>query len=676
MKQKKAEEIVEIRDIVKNKKTLTGRIFKWMCLTVGCSLLIVSLINAYMSYKYLNDAMINEMSEVTYTASNTISTQMTAVIETVEQNAMDSEFIDMNVAKFKILQKPILLEARYPVYVDVNVSDINGVCVNDEKISFTDNPQFKEMLETGKTAVSNPYYYEEKDKVVIDVCAPITTVDLNRKKIGALHVKVDISVFNDVISEIKIGETGYAFVVDSSGYIIAHQNNEKISERVNYLQSEDVDATLADTILKATNGENGFSNVIIEGEPKYVCYAPIAGTNGWSCIMVANPSEYTGAINSSASISIGIALICFALSLVVIMKIIKTVIKPIAKCSDRIVNLSDGNLHEEPIDFGKNVGKEISELSQSTNRIADKLNLVIGDLENVLDGFGEGDLTYKANDVYFGDFAPLKTAYDRIHHSLNLTMKNINEAGKLVASGSAQVSDAADDLSEGAARQAASVEELCASITEIEENVNRNFVKADEAAKNSRMSIELVQSGNKQMSVLLEAMHNISNTSKEIANIIKTIDDISFQTNILALNAAVEAARAGAAGKGFAVVSDEVRNLAGKVAQAASNTTELINNSIAAVQDGMNLAYETAETLDKIVKATADTTNLVSDISKASGEQASALHQVSIGVEQISSVVQTNSSTGQQCAASAAELLRQAKILEEMVASFKLDDVR
>ena len=236
------------------------------------------------------------------------------------------------------------------------------------------------------------------------------------------------------------------------------------------------------------------------------------------------------------------------------------------------------------------------------------------------------------------------------------------------------MASAAGSLSGGAAKQAASVEELSASLTEVAEKVNRNAARAENAAENSAQATKLVESGNEQMNGLLGAMQEIGETSGEIEKIIRAIDDISFQTNILALNAAVEAARAGDAGKGFAVVADEVRNLAGKVAEAASTTTELIKNSMKAVENGTMIANKTAQTLTEIVNTTTATTKLVGEISTACAEQAEAIEQINAGVDQISSVVQTNSATSEECAASAQELSVQANMLDEMVCGFTIDE--
>ncbi len=656
----------------KKRKTLTGRIFKWMCATVGASLFLVSVINIGLSYNYLNDALVNEMSEVSNLASNIISNQTKNITDSIGQFTLDASFVNIYDVD-SVASKCASLKSEFESYLDVDVITKLNESLTYENRNYSDNMDFKKALNEDVMVVTEPYYDEGRSMTVVDFYAPIHATDITKSVLAVMYIKIDVKMYSEVIGQITIGETGYAFVVDKDGYIIAHPDTELINQRINYLESED-GSSLADAVKKAVNGEKGFASVTLDGAGKYVSYSPVPNSNNWSCFVVATPSEHTGAIYTSIIIAIIVAVVCLIVTLLIILAVVKTIIKPVSDCSKQIVKLSDGNLHQEPLDFGNGVTSEIAELSESTNRISKNINAVISDLMGMLEAFGNGDLTYRAADVYIGDFAPLLESYKKIHSSLNNTMDNINKAGKQVSDGSSQVASAANNLSEGATKQAASIEELSASIAEITEKVNNNAARANNASENSEVCTKLVDSGNKQMSILLDAMKEINDTSTEIAKIIRTIDDISFQTNILALNAAVEAARAGDAGKGFAVVADEVRNLAGKVAEAASDTTVLINNSIDAVENGTRIADETAKTLDKIVKTTSNTTSLVNDISTASIEQAEALRQVNVGVDQISSVVQTNSATSEECAASAEELSSQARILDSMVAKFKLDE--
>ena len=241
-----------------------------------------------------------------------------------------------------------------------------------------------------------------------------------------------------------------------------------------------------------------------------------------------------------------------------------------------------------------------------------------------------------------------------------------------IKNSSDQVSSGAQALSQGATEQASSIEQLSASIIEISDQVRSNAVNANNATSLVESVGKEIDRSNIHMQEMIRAISEISDKSAQIGRIIKTIDDIAFQTNILALNAAVEAARAGAAGKGFAVVADEVRNLAGKSAQAASETTELIESSISAVLNGTRIADETAESLSSVVTGASKITSLMQDISKASNEQANSIGQVTQGIEQISGVVQTNSATAEESAAASEELSAQAQLLNSLVSKFKM----
>lgn len=662
----------------KKGKSLTGRIFRWMCLAVGGSLLLVGGINIILSYTYLKNALVTEMDEVTQMASTTISNQVTSVIDSITQLTVDTSFLDLRNPE-AVQNKCLSLRDDYDYYVDVNVINQVSECVNNETNDYSSDENYKSCFNDDKIIFTDPYVFKlnENKYLVSDIYVPIHTTDIAKNVMGVLHVKLNINVFSKVISNISIGDTGYTIVVDKNGYVIAQPDQDTLTDHLSYIELARNDSSysaMADVISKAINVESGFSEVVLQGVSKYVSYAPIDGTEGWSCIMVATPSEHTQSIYNSVVIGTIVAVVCFALSVLLIITIVKKIISPVKQCSDRIVTLSHGDLHQQELDFGKKIDKEISQLSESTNLISKNINEIISDIDTMLRTLGNGALTYKPADVYLGDFAPIRQSYESIMISLNKTMDKISKAGQRVATGSEQVASAAGSLSGGAAKQAASVEELSASLTEVAEKVNRNAARAENAAENSAQATKLVESGNEQMNGLLGAMQEIGETSGEIEKIIRAIDDISFQTNILALNAAVEAARAGDAGKGFAVVADEVRNLAGKVAEAASTTTELIKNSMKAVENGTMIANKTAQTLTEIVNTTTATTKLVGEISTACAEQAEAIEQINAGVDQISSVVQTNSATSEECAASAQELSVQANMLDEMVSGFTIDE--
>ena len=296
----------------------------------------------------------------------------------------------------------------------------------------------------------------------------------------------------------------------------------------------------------------------------------------------------------------------------------------------------------------------------------------VNEISRVLSEMSEGNYNVELTDDYRGDFAPIKNVLNSIITSLNEVLSDMNNASGQVAAGARQVSDSAQALSQGSTEQASSIEELTASMEEISTQTKLNATNATQANELALAAKEGAIKGNEQMQGMLKAMDDINESSGNISKIIKVIDEIAFQTNILALNAAVEAARAGQHGKGFAVVAEEVRNLAARSANAAKETTALIEGSIKKVEGGTKIANDTAAALNQIVEGVTKATNLVGEIATASNEQALGINQVNQGILQVSDVVQTNSATSEESAAASEELSSQAELLREQVSRFKL----
>ncbi|MEG0273438.1 MAG: methyl-accepting chemotaxis protein [Hydrogenoanaerobacterium sp.] len=399
--------------------------------------------------------------------------------------------------------------------------------------------------------------------------------------------------------------------------------------------------------------------------------------NAWSEIMtykVTYGQKQSNDLTAQTGVTviINIALVCAALLVAVLLGVFvsRSISNPVKACSKRLEQLADGDLHT---DVPKSNSKdEVGVMLHSLEDTASFINAIIGDLGHGLGEMAKGNLTVTPTVEFKGDFAMIEKSMELILTSLNSTLGQINQASEQVSAGSDQVSSGAQALSQGATEQASSVEELAATITEISSQIKGNATSSQKASKEAEQAgFEMVES-NKKMQALIEAMGEISNSSQQISRVIKTIEDIAFQTNILALNAAVEAARAGTAGKGFAVVADEVRNLASKSAEAAKSTTELIEGSILAVENGTTLANDTAKSFDVVVGNATTVSEIVSEISKASTEQANSIAQVTQGIDQISAVVQTNSATAEESAAASEELSGQAAMLKQLVGKFQL----
>ena len=378
--------------------------------------------------------------------------------------------------------------------------------------------------------------------------------------------------------------------------------------------------------------------------------------------------------NTSRMATIIMVVLCvvgMTVAIVLALVIAKGIVAPVNEMQEATLAVSKGNF-DAKIEFQSK--DALGALADNMRSLVHTIRDIITDVEYQLASMGEGNFTVTSRnpDVYVGSFARLRTAMSKLTHAVSDTMIQIDVSADQVNSGGEQVSSSAQALAQGATEQASSVEELAATVNQISSQVEATAGHARNAMEDNQQSHDQIQICSSHMNDLMNAMRDIESKSQDISKVIKTIEDIAFQTNILALNAAVEAARAGSAGKGFAVVADEVRNLATKSQEASASTATLIEDTVRAVKEGSRLATETDDALHEVVVRAEKVMTAVTLISEATQEQNRDVAQVSTGIDQISSVVQTNSATAEQSAAASEELSGQANLLKELVGRFTL----
>ena len=644
-------------------KSIRRKITVCLMATVLIALAAVGASSIILNYRSTIATVDQMLSETAVLAAERIEQELTAYRNVAMDTGCIPQLSDETVP---VAEKRAIIDARVDMhnFQRGNIIGADGVSIFDGK-DYSDREYVQQAM-GGAVYVSEPLVSKITGELSIIVAAPIYSGGTQGGRIvGVVYFVPPETFLNDIVSSIKVSPNSRAYMINRSGDTIADVTLETITTQ-NVERESQSDASLRDLAAihaDMRQGENGFGSFHNEAGPWYAAYAPVGGTDGWSVAVTAMKKDYLADTYFGMFINV----------LVVAVSIMASSISvPMQACARRMKLLVEGDL-DSPVPQATGQD-ETAELTRSTAEMVTGLNTIINDIRYLLTEMSRKNLDIQSahREAYVGGFQSILQSMRTLKVELSGTMRQINAAAGQVSSASSQVSTGAQTLSEGSMEQASSVEELAATITDISNSAKTTAAAAEEAGR-------FVNQAGGQLGVSIEyvkelntAMEKISSSSEEIGKIIATIENIAFQTNILALNAAVEAARAGTAGKGFAVVADEVRNLAAKSDEAAKATKELIEGSIAAVNEGSHAVNLVTESLEQTSIFAGHVTSQMDIVVEAVENQTTAIVQVTEGVDQISAVVQTNSATAQESAAASEELSAEAASLKQLVDQFTL----
>lgn len=653
-------------------KSIRAKITLCLILTVLTALIAVGSSSIMLNYNSTIATVDHMMSETAVLAAERVEQELIAY----KNVAMDTGCIpQLSDPSTSLDEKKSIIDERAAMhnFQRGNIIGTDGISIFDGK-DYSDREYVKQAMQ-GNVYVSEPLISKITGELSIMVAAPLYSDGIQGSSIAGVVYFVPHETFlNDIVSSIQIGENSRAYMINKSGDTIADITLDTIT--VQNIEAEaQTDSSLKDlaSIHEAMRqGQNGFGSYEDADTKMFVAYAPVKDTDGWSIAVSAPQLNYLSSTLSNITINITVIVISILISIVIALLLAGSISKPMKACAERMKLLVEGDL-ETPMP--KVTSKdETGILVRSTTSLVEGLRTIINDISYLLTELANQNLNIhtKHEEAYVGSFQDILLSMRHMKEQLSDIMCQVNHSAEEVSSASVQLSTSAQNLSQGTIEQSSSVQELASRISEISEQAKSTANSAVALRSQTHQTGEEISQCNQQMEKLMEAINKIQTTSDEIGKILKTIEDIAFQTNILALNASVEAARAGSAGKGFAVVAQEVRDLAGRSAEAAQSTSTLIGHSTEAVHIGTEIADHTAKILSEVVNSIQSVVASIDDIAAVSNEQSDAVWQVSEGINQISIVVQSNSTTAQESASASEHLSTEAIGLKQLVDQFTL----
>lgn len=475
-------------------------------------------------------------------------------------------------------------------------------------------------------------------------------------------------LLNDVISSINLGRSGMAYMVSQEGAVAGHPDQSLVLNRSSLVQ---LSGGNEDAVERVTTGETGAVEFSINGEKMLVAFSPIRGVQ-WSLVIQIPKSDYSHFINGAMMISIVAALSGLLVSVLLILRFARSISCPVKQVTERMVALSNGDLHTEVLSVG--TGDELEVMTQTLDDTLESVNRYISDIQQVLTRIADGDLRTGPQVEYKGDFALIRSSLHTITHSMNETLLGFRAAADRLTTMAEQLSGQSAQLHQASLKQNQSAGELVREVGRVKDRLDNVADSSGQTRSQTEEIARRIQNANDQMAALSSAMDDISANAQQITKIAKDIEDIAFQTNILSLNASVEAARAGASGKGFAVVANEVKQLAAKSAEAAQRATAMVNNTKAIIQTGVVLTADTAGSLQAISDVSTQISAISDQLAAAVQGQALALTAMEERIASISAIADRNLQNAGETEQSSGSLAKEAEALQAQVQKFILKE--
>lgn len=659
------------------RKSLNERILRNTTLNILILVAVCCVIMALSMHSLANSILLDSLQPMARQSAKTVEANIRMLAERMMMLAGDSRtnIVDIggNAAESGHDEKTaadgweaVLTEAAeiYEFYT-IALYDLSGRLVQgiDGAPESLDDGFFTMLKETDNLTIYNSTIFQ--DKLGITMGMPVKE---NGETAFYLVGVYKYDMLNDVLSSINIGKNGMAYMVNREGIVTGHPDQSKVQAKSTLLQ---LGGGNEEAIKSVTTGETGSTEFDINGQQMLVAFSPIHGTQ-WALVIQVPKSDYNNLINRAMIVAGICTLAVLFISILVILRMARSISKPVKNVTNRMLGLSDGDLHTEVAHIRS--GDELEIMTRTLADTVGSVNRYISDIHQVLSGVADGNLQIEPQVQYKGDFTLIRNSLVTILASMNKTISGFRAAAARLAQMAEELSGQSGQLHQASLEQNQATEVLVDEVTHVKEQLAGVIKSSDQTHTMTSKITRKVQEANTQMDALSNAMSNISSNAQEITSIAKAIDNIAFQTNILALNASVEAARAGSAGRGFAIVAEEVKELAGKSAQAAQNAMAIVTNTKAVIQEGVELNASTAESLQAIYGVSTEISEISDQLIAAVQGQENALISMEERIATISSIADRNLQSAVGTSQSSELLAKESEELQVQVKKFALKE--